>query len=288
VVPLAGSLGHIIDGAPPSHEESDSDREVPIIVGGRAIGEVSDDMDLDLATSGARARRHGDSASDSEDEGDNEGDDDDTKGNNTKGDNDAPPDVTAGIPADATPAQRYEALQAKYQLNLDNAGGIEEAGLEDPRLFEHTAQRRQLLLEAERKREAELPDPELLEKDNLAARRAMSSLVTTLEELRSAVDCEASNLCALRVGGAPADIATAGRKVRTTAESLLAIVQQIAEAQKFLTIARRQSEAAIDGEKRWVGHYREVARLAQAPAVQVAPPAEAAPPAAEPGAESAI
>lgn len=150
-------------------------------------------------------------------------------------------------------ASKFEALRRKYQLNLNDPEQLSKTGLEDPALILHTAVRRQRLLDLEREQN-ELPTEEFLDQEDIKARRALSTLVTTLEDLRNAVDSEACTVLGMTAAAGP----VLGRKLKSVGDSLTGAVETIRLAQNSLTVARRSSEMVIDGIKRRAVHFKEV------------------------------
>lgn len=150
-------------------------------------------------------------------------------------------------------ATKYAALEKKFQLNLGDPEQLKEAGLEDPALVLHTAARRQRLLDFAKEQE-ELPSEEFLDLEDIKARRALSLLVTTLEDLRTQIDCESCTLFGLsKTAPSPLD-----KKLKSSSTQLEELVGVVRQAQASLTVARRSSEAATDGMKRRATHFKLV------------------------------
>jgi len=158
-----------------------------------------------------------------------------------------------------TPEEKYEALRRKHQISLDSPAQLKISGLEDAALVMHTAAARVYLAELEKEREG-LPSEIALEQEDVSARRALSALVSTLDELRQAIDCES---CALQ-GLANKIGAPLSKQLRASSAQLEASVANIRQAQASLTVARRSSETALEGRKARAAHFEAAFNNARA------------------------
>jgi hypothetical protein len=162
------------------------------------------------------------------------------------------------------PISKFEALTKKFQINLNDSDQLRwRTGLEDPRLVMHTATRRQRLLEIEKEME-ELPTEEYLSAEDVKGRRALSALVTTLEEAKTLLDCESSTLFGI-ANNCPPNLS---KKLKGSCTQLDAIVEQLRQAQISLTTARRSCEVAIDGTKRRSEYYKSECQREEQPSRQ--------------------
>lgn len=173
--------------------------------------------------------------------------------------------------------RRYDELKRQHQVDLNDAKQL--ADLEDPGLQAHMDRARKQLAGHERN-QAALPSEEALRRGDTDARRALSSLMTSLKAQQMAlqVACDdvllqATNAQKLADGGqphgyptadglAPQDHATKcfeylGKKVSAAGNDLAQIVTALEGFERELTLARRAYENAVDGLARRGQYFEE-------------------------------
>lgn len=168
----------------------------------------------------------------------------------------------------AISAQRnYEKLKMTHQINLNDPKQL--ADLEDPGLQAHMDMARKKMADYERN-QATLPSKEAMQRSNIEANRALSSLMTSLKAQQMAMQIVSDNVMLqsmnaqkLAEGGqphgypaessSPPQVLAAksfellGKKLQATGNDLSQIVTALEGIERDLTLARRASESAFDG-----------------------------------------
>jgi hypothetical protein len=173
--------------------------------------------------------------------------------------------------------RRYDELRREHQVDLNDAKQL--ADLEDPGLVAHMDRARKQLANHERN-QAALPSEESLRRGDTDARRALSSLMTSLKTQQMAlqVACDdvllqATNAQKLADGGQPHGYPAAddlspqehaaksfeylGKKVSAAGNDLAQIVTALEGFERELTLARRAYENAVDGLARRGQYFEE-------------------------------
>lgn len=146
---------------------------------------------------------------------------------------------------------RHAALTKKYQVSLDDTEDL--SNLEDADLAALVDGRRRALAENE-SLDSKLPEESVVVESNIAARRAMSGLVTDLESLKQSLDCFACDLAS--IAGQTTDKSTAVKLNKMTKE-FDSLCRMVKSAQAGLTNSRRNSESAFDGLTRILDSYKK-------------------------------
>lgn len=162
---------------------------------------------------------------------------------------------------EAETQRRYEELKRQHQVDLNDAKQL--ADLEDPGLQAHMVRARRQLADHE-SAQASLPSNDALLAGDTEARRALSSLMTSIKSQQMALQVvasdvllQATNAQKLAEGGRPHGFPTAGeaskdfellgKKVAAAGEDLSQLSEVLESFERDLTRARRAYEKTVDG-----------------------------------------
>ena len=185
----------------------------------------------------------------------------------------------------------YEKLKITHQINLHDPKQL--ADLEDPGLQAHMELARKKMADYERN-QATLPSKEAMQRSNIEANRALSSLMTSLKNQQMAMQIvsdnillQAMNAQKLAEGGqphgypaensSPPQVIAAksfellGKKILATGNDISQIFTALEGIERDLSFARRASESAFDGLARR-GRYFEDAYFEVAYGEERCPP----------------
>lgn len=163
---------------------------------------------------------------------------------------------------------RYEEMKKRHQVDLNDEKNL--ADLEDPGLMEHMRRARQQLAAHELEL-ARLPTVEELKKNDTAARRALSGVVTSLKTQQMDLQCacddvllQATNVERLAGGEKPHGYPAEGvplheenplrknmkhlaKKINESGATLGNVAAALEAFERDMTLARRSYEAVVDG-----------------------------------------